>query len=98
MDKNKIVLEILNSYEEITIIEQQDETIFFKIKGKEYGWYYLETELDTLSTVILVKNDVEYDYPHILPTRIPIDVVMADKYRYVCLNENVSSIPFLKSF
>lgn len=37
LDKNKIVLEILNSYEEITIIEQQDEIIFFKIKGKEYG-------------------------------------------------------------
>lgn len=32
LDKNKIVLEILNSYEEITIIEQQDEIIFFKIK------------------------------------------------------------------
>lgn len=30
LDKNKIVLEILNSYEEITIIEQQDEIIFLK--------------------------------------------------------------------
>lgn len=98
LDKNKIVLEILNSYEEITIIEQQDEIIFFKIKGKEYGCYYLETELDTFSPVILVKNDVEYDYPHILPTSIPIDEEMADKYRYVCLNENDSTIPFLQSF
>ncbi len=68
------------------------------MRGKEYGCWYPEIDQDTRSPIILVKNDTVYDYPHILPTGIPIDKNFANKYRYVCLNENESIIPFLQSF
>lgn len=98
MDKKKVVFRILDSYEEITIIEQQDDVVFFEIGGKEYGCYYPEIDQDTSSPFILVKNDTQYDYPHVLPTSIPIDKNLANKYRYVCLDENDSTISFLQSF
>ena len=56
-----MVFRILDSYEEITIIEQQDDVVFFEIGGKEYGCYYPEIDQDTSSPFILVKNDTEYD-------------------------------------
>ena len=46
----------------------------------------------------LSQQETEYDYPHILPTSIPMDKNFANKYRYVCLDENDSTIPFLQSF
>lgn len=98
MDKKKIVSRILASYEEITITDQADNIVFFEMRGKEYGCWYPEIDQDTRSPIILVKNDTVYDYPHILPTGIPIDKNFANKYRYVCLNENESIIPFLQSF
>lgn len=98
MDKKKVVFQILDSYAEITITDQQDNIVFFEIGGKEYGCCYPEIDQDTSSPFIFVKNDTEYDYPHILPTSIPMDKNFANKYRYVCLDENDSTIPFLQSF
>ena len=98
MDKKKVVFQILDSYAEITITDQQDNIVFFEIGGKEYGCWYPEIDQDTSSPFIFVKNDTEYDYPHILPTSIPMDKNFANKYRYVCLDENDSTIPFLQSF
>ena len=98
MDKKEIVSRILDSYEEITITDKQEGIVFFGLNGKEYGCWYPDTEQDTSSPFILVKNDVEYDYPHILPTSIPLDKNLANKYRYVCLQENDSTITFLQSF
>ena len=83
MDKKEIVSKILDSYEEITITDKQEGIVFFGLNGKEYGCWYPDTEQDTSSPFILVKNDVEYDYPHILPTSIPLDKNLANKYRYV---------------
>lgn len=70
MDKKKVVFQILDSYAEITITDQQDNIVFFEIGGKEYGCWYPEIDQDTSSPFIFVKNDTEYDYPHILPTNI----------------------------
>lgn len=98
MDNKEIVSKILDSYEEIKITDEQEGIVFFEMKGKEYGCWYPEENQDTSSPFILIKNDVEYDYPHILPTNIPIDKNLANKYRYVCLDENDGKIPFLQSF
>ena len=97
MDKKDIVSKILDSYEEITITGEQEDIVFFELKGKEYGCWYPEIDQDVSSPFILVKNDVEYDYPHILPTSVPIDKNLKNKYRYVCLQENDSTIAFLQS-
>ena len=64
MDKKKVVFQILDSYAEITITDQQDNIVFFEIGGKEYGCWYPEIDQDTGSPFIFVKNDTEYDYPH----------------------------------
>lgn len=98
MDKKEIVSKILDSYEEITITDEQEDIVFFEMQGKEYGCWYPEIDQDTSSPFILIKNEPGYDYPHILPTSIPIDENLANKYRYVCLNENDSTIAFLQSF
>lgn len=66
MDKKKVVFQILDSYAEITITDQQDNIVFFEIGGKEYGCWYPEIDQDTGSPFIFVKNDTEYDYPHIV--------------------------------
>lgn len=97
MDKKDIVSKVLDSYEEITITGEQEDIVFFELKGKEYGCWYPEIDQDVSSPFILVKNDVEYDYPHILPTSVPIDKNLKNKYRYVCLQENDSTIAFLQS-
>ena len=97
MGKKEIVSKILDSYEEITITEEKEGIVFFELKGKEYGCWYPETDQDVSSPFILVKNDIEYDYPHILPTSVPLDKNLENKYRYVCLHENDSTIAFLQS-
>lgn len=95
MDKKEIVSKILDSYEEITITDEQEDIVFFEMQGKEYGCWYPEIDQNTNSPFILIKNEPGYDYPHILPTSIPINENLANKYRYVCLNENDSTIAFL---
>lgn len=98
MDKKEIVSKILDSYEEVTITDEREGIIFFEMREKEFGCWYPEIDQDTSSPLILIKNDTSYDYPHILPTSIPIDKNLANKYRYVCLDENDSTVAFLQSF
>lgn len=98
LDKTEIISKILDSYEEITITDEREDIVFFEMKGKEYGCWYSKIDQDTSSPFILVKNDTSYDYPHILPTSIPVDKNLANQYRYVCLDENDSTVIFLQSF
>lgn len=98
LDRRKVVLRILDSYEEITITDQQDDFVFFEIGGKEYIFWYPERDQDTSSPVIFVKNDSSYDYPHILPTGIPLDKKFENKYRYICLDENDNKVYGRKKF
>lgn len=97
MAKIDDLVDILNLYEEITVTRTEEEIVFFSLYGKEYGCWYPYIEQDTSSPVILVKNEKQYDYPHILPTSIPIDQSKADKYRYICLYETDNTIKFLQT-
>ena len=98
MDKKETISKILSSYEEIEITDEQEDIVFFLLKGKEYGCWYPKTDLDTSAPLILVKNDEEYDYPHILPTSVPGNKYLAGRFRYVCLYENDSTITFLQTY
>lgn len=49
----------------ITITGEEESIVFFELKGKEYGCWYPEIDQDVSSPFILVKNDIDYDYPHI---------------------------------
>ena len=97
MDKSELVKNILDSYKEITVIDNSEEIVFFLLEGKEYGCWYPDIDKATSRPIFLVKNEGFYDYPHILPTSIPLDKSKSDKYRYVCLYETDSTIKFLQS-
>lgn len=56
MDKKKVVFQILDSYAEITITDQQDNIVFFEIGGKEYGCWYPEIDQDTSQSVHFCKK------------------------------------------
>ena len=94
MEVNQIIKEILSTYEEIQILCEENDIVFFKLKEKEYGIWYSKEDNKASKAYILVKNDNQYDYPHILPLEIPIDMDM-QKYRLVCLHESGNIINYL---
>lgn len=97
MVEDQIVRVILSSYDGIQLLAEEDDIIFFKLKDKEYGIWYSKQEDRTCKPIILVRNDSQHDYPHIMPFEIPID---KDKqnYRSVCLFESGSIINYLMSY
>lgn len=99
MDKNNtdFIKDILSSYEEITVVGENKEIIFFELFGKEYGCWYPDVNRNTSSPIFLVKNDNSYEYPHILPLKIPAEKDQADHYRFICLYEADSTIKFLQN-
>ncbi|MDR3583991.1 MAG: ThiF family adenylyltransferase [Desulfosporosinus sp.] len=97
MAENQIIKKILATYEEIQILCEENDIVFFKLKDKEYGVWYSKEENRTSKPLILVRNDSQYDYPHILPFEIPIDKDK-QKYRLVCLQESGNTINYLMSY
>lgn len=97
MDKNGNIKEILEAYEDISVISDNGELVIFLLQEKEYGCWYGCMKNDSDSPIFLAKNEEKYDYPHILPTGIPLDKDKKDKFRYICLYENDSSIRFMQS-
>lgn len=97
MVESEIVKEILSAYPDIETLHEEDNIVFFKLKGKKYGIYYLGKEEKASRPIILVESDNQCDYPHILPLEIPMD---KDKkmYRFLCLNESGSAINYLLSY
>ena len=96
MAENRIVKEILSTYDEIKILYEEDDIVFFSYKDKEYGiWYPVEAER-TDKPFIFVKNDSQYDYPHIMQFEFPINKDK-QKYRSVCLHESGDIINYLMS-
>lgn len=96
MAENRIVKEILSTYDEIKILYEEDDIVFFSCKDKEYGiWYPVEAER-TDKPFIFVKNDSQYDYPHIMQFEFPINKDK-QKYRSVCLHESGDIINYLMS-
>ena len=98
MDEKEIVKQILDSYDEITVINEEDDIVFFKLIEKEYGFLYSLKESSAERPLILVKNEKSYMYPHILSFEIPMDKEKMDKYRYICLHENDNTIKYLQSY
>lgn len=98
MVENQIIKEILSTYDEIEILSEEDNGIvFFKLKNKEFGIWYFKEEMRTSKPFVLVKNDSEYDYPHIMQFEIPVDKDK-QKYRYVCLHGSGDTINYLMSY
>lgn len=97
MEENKIIKEILSTYDEIQILCEEDDIVFFKLKDKEYGIWYPKEEKRTIRPFILVKSGSQYDYPHIMQFEIPIDKDK-QKYRFVCLHESEDIINYLMSY
>ena len=100
MDKKDVVSKVLDSYEEIKVTGEEESIVFFELKGKEYGCWYPEIDQDVSSPFILVKNDVDYDYPHILPTTVPLDKNLNNKNSACVLVEEGTFIAksFAKEF
>ena len=86
-------MNILGKYEEITVIESNSEMILFMLFGREYCCIYPLKENRTGKVCFLVKNDKQYDYPHILSFK-----EYSDKYKYVCLYRNDDMIHFLQTY
>ncbi len=97
LEENKIIKNILSTYDKIQILCEEDGIVFFKLKDKEYGIWHSKEERNTSKPFILVKNDGEYDYPHIFSFEIPIDKDK-QKYRLVCLHEPRDTINYLISY
>lgn len=93
-----MIKDILSSYDEIEMLNEEEDIIFFKCKEKVYGIWYFKKESKTRNPIIVVKNDESYDYPHILPLEIPLDNDKKDKYRILCLHESGSTIKYLQSY
>lgn len=99
MEESKIIKDILLSYKIIELTEEEErDIIFFKLYEKEYGIWYSNKENKISHPTILVKNDKEYDYPHIMYYEFPLDDEKNNKYRYVCLYESNDYIQYLQSF
>lgn len=95
MDEKKIVKEILSSYDEIKIINEDDLIIFFELYGNEFGLVYPSIEVPTNRPVIIIKDNNNYNYPHIMLSEMPINGTM---FRSICLYEAGSQIEYLKTY
>lgn len=96
MAENRIVKDILSTYDEIKILYEEDDIVFFSYKDKEYGiWYPVEAERSD-KPFIFVKSGNQYDYPHIMQFEFPINKDK-QKYRSVCLHESGDTINYLMS-
>lgn len=95
MDEKKIVREILSAYDAIKITDEDGFVIFFELYGNEYGIVYPLIENPTSRLVIIIKDNKNYDYPHIMLSEIPIN---GNIYRSICLYEAGSQIEYLKTY
>lgn len=95
MDEVKAIREILSSYDEISNISDDGKIVFFELYNNTYGLLFLSL-VDPLSRpIIFIKDDEQYDYPHIMLSEIPIN---GDKYRALCLYESGTQIEYIKTY
>ena len=97
MDDKTVVLDILSRYDEIKVLSDEDNIIFFQLKEKEYCISYPKRDDRASNPQILVKNYDDNYYPHIMMEQIPIEN-RTEKYHSICLNEAGSSIQYITSF
>lgn len=97
MDKVDFVKQIIESYDGIEFTRENDGIVFFQYRDKEYGCWYPDADKDSSSPILVVKNDENYDYPHILPFNVPLEINKSDQYRCICLYETESTVKYLQS-
>lgn len=97
MGKEKeIVIDILSSYDKISQIREEDEKIFFSIDNMDFLFCYTTIDNKTEMPQIMIKNEKNYNYPHIMPFRF---LTKEDEdYRIVCLYESNEIVHFMYTF
>ena len=103
LDNNNAAKDLLESYEEINVdISRSDEScICFNLY--EHEFYLLCPSLDdpTSKAQILISNDSQFDFPHIMLREITIrhtSILPIGNYRYVCLHEGDALVVSLLTY
>lgn len=97
MGKEKeVVVKILDSYDEISQIREEDEKIFFSINNMEFLFSYTDIDNKTDMPVIMIRNEKKYDYPHIMP--IQYSTKDDGDYRIICLYGSNEIIHFMYTY
>lgn len=96
MGNNMSIKEILESYDEISVIKEiSDRVYLFALFGKEYLFFApLDDEPSSYPSIHLY-NDDGTDFPHIMLKEETIpegNLLPEGKYRYVCLYEHESVV------
>lgn len=60
---DKIIKKILKSFNEISILDEEDGITFFNLMEKDFGIIYSNSNLMPL---IVIRNEETFDYPHIM--------------------------------
>lgn len=95
MDEIKTIREILSSYDEISNISDDGKIVFFELYNNTYGLLFLPLTDPLSRPIIFIKDDEQYDYPHIMLLEIPIN---GDNYRALCLYESGTQIEYIKTY
>ena len=95
MDEIKTIREILSSYDEISNISDDGKIVFFELYNNTYGLLFLPLTDPLSRPIIFIKDDEQYDYPHIMLSEIPIN---GDNYRALCLYESGTQIEYIKTY
>lgn len=92
MDEQQIIKEILSSYDEIELLNEDEGIIYFRLYNDDYGLAYPHLNNAAGRPVIILKNNDQYNHPHIMLSEMMIN---GDSYRYVCLHETGSQVEYL---
>lgn len=95
LEENKTVVEILECFEETEILSEKEHLIFFKMKHRVFGIIFATAENISHMPIILVRDEDNYDFPHIMYKIYEDD---EHTYRQLCLFESGSLVNVLLSF
>ena len=101
MDNLSVAKNILESYEEITILKElQTGDFVISIQGKEFLLFIPDENDPTSKASVYLYNDDSIDYPHIMSYERELSGILDipdGKYRWVCLYEHESIVNSLCS-
>lgn len=90
---DKIIKKILKSFNEISILDEEDGITFFNLMEKDFGIIYSNSNLMPL---IVIRNEETFDYPHIMIKEY--EHSDGYKYRRLCLIESDKFVKYTMSF
>lgn len=98
-----IAKDILKTYDEITVdYSRSNETVvIFQLFENQFALLCPTLENPASKATILVIDDSEFDFPHIMLREINIDgtsFLPKGKYRYVCLHEAGSLVASIQTY